>query len=126
MSRFHLPTRLLTITVYLQNPIERNRRKQDNDLLWPTSIHRGKYYPLRGSSQLFKCVLASIQEFPRNLPGGPVVKNPPANAVDMGLIPDPGRLHMPCKNQKNLKQVIREGIPLSNLELTSGSRDHWS
>jgi len=28
-------------------------------------------------------------------PGGPVVKNPPANAGDTGLIPDPGRLHMP-------------------------------
>ena len=27
-------------------------------------------------------------------PGGSVVKNPPANAGDMGLIPDPGRSHM--------------------------------
>ena len=26
--------------------------------------------------------------------GGPVVKNPPANAGDMGLIPGPGRLHV--------------------------------
>ena len=27
--------------------------------------------------------------------GGPVVKNPPANAGDVGLIPGPGRSHMP-------------------------------
>lgn len=33
---------------------------------------------------------------------------------------------MPCKNGESLKQVIREGIPLSNQELTSESRDHWS
>ena len=28
-------------------------------------------------------------------PDGSVVKNPPANAGDGGLIPDPGRSHMP-------------------------------
>ena len=27
-------------------------------------------------------------------PGGPVVKNPPDKAGDMGLIPGPGRSHM--------------------------------
>jgi len=30
----------------------------------------------------------------RGFPGGSVVKNPPANAGDTGLIPDPGRPHM--------------------------------
>ena len=29
-----------------------------------------------------------------DFPGGPVVKNPPANAGDMSLIPGPGRSHM--------------------------------
>ena len=29
-----------------------------------------------------------------DLPGGPVVKNPPANVGDSGSIPGPGRLHM--------------------------------
>ena len=29
-----------------------------------------------------------------DFPGDPVVKNPPANAEDMGLIPGPGRFHM--------------------------------
>ena len=28
-------------------------------------------------------------------PGGAVVKNPPANAGDMGSSPGPGRSHMP-------------------------------
>ena len=30
-----------------------------------------------------------------DFPGGPVVKNPPANAGDMGTIPGSGILHMP-------------------------------
>ena len=30
----------------------------------------------------------------RDFSGGPVVKNPPANAGDRGSIPGPGRLHM--------------------------------
>ena len=29
-----------------------------------------------------------------NFPGGSVVKNPPANAGDTGLIPGPGRSYM--------------------------------
>ena len=33
-----------------------------------------------------------------DFPGGPAVKNLPANAGDMGLIPDPGRFHMPWGN----------------------------
>ena len=31
-------------------------------------------------------------------PGGTMVKNPPANAGDMGSIPGPGRSHMPWSN----------------------------
>ena len=33
-----------------------------------------------------------------DIPGGPVVKNPPSNAGDMGLIPGPGGFHMPWGN----------------------------
>ena len=33
-----------------------------------------------------------------DFPGGPVVKNPPSNAGDMGSIPGPGRFHMPWGN----------------------------
>ena len=32
------------------------------------------------------------------LPGGTLVKNPPANAGDTGSSPDPGRSHMPRSN----------------------------
>ena len=31
----------------------------------------------------------------KNFPGGPVVKNLPANAGEMGSIPSLGRFHMP-------------------------------
>ena len=34
----------------------------------------------------------------RDFPGGAVVKNPPANAGDVGLSPGPGRSHMPWSN----------------------------
>ena len=30
-----------------------------------------------------------------DFPGGPVVKNPPANAEDAGFIPGPARFHVP-------------------------------
>ena len=33
-----------------------------------------------------------------NFPGGPVVKNPPANAGDKGLTPGPERFRMPRSN----------------------------
>ena len=39
-------------------------------------------------------VIKILQDFP----GGAVVKNPPANAGDMGSIPGPGRSHMPWSN----------------------------
>ena len=34
----------------------------------------------------------------RDTPGGPVVKNLPANVRDMGFIPGLGRFHMPQGN----------------------------
>ena len=33
-----------------------------------------------------------------DFPGGTVIKNPPANAGDTGLIPGPGKSHMPWSN----------------------------
>ena len=33
-----------------------------------------------------------------SIPGGPVVKKPPANAGDKGSIPDSGRFHMLWNN----------------------------
>ena len=49
--------------------------------------------------------VASTQAIPRDenrmglgFPGGTVVKNLPANAVDTGSTPSPGRSHMPRSN----------------------------
>ena len=41
---------------------------------------------------------SAIKNLLRDFPGGPVVKNPPANAGDTGFIPGPGRPHMPWNN----------------------------
>ena len=35
-----------------------------------------------------------------------MVKNPPANAGDMGLSPGPGRSHMPRSNQAHAPQLL--------------------
>ena len=34
----------------------------------------------------------------QDFPSGPVIRNPPANAEDMGSIPGPGRSYMPQSN----------------------------
>ena len=36
----------------------------------------------------------TVQRIRLDFPGGPVVKNPPASAGDMGSIPGPGRSHI--------------------------------
>ena len=40
------------------------------------------------------------------LPGVSVVKNPPAEAGDMGPIPDPGRSHKLRSNEAHVPQTI--------------------
>ena len=47
----------------------------------------------RSESRFFSLKVGEI-----GFPGGTVVKNPPANAGDMGSIPGPGRSHMPQRN----------------------------
>ena len=39
-------------------------------------------------------------------PGGAVVKNPPANAGDMGSSPGPGRSHMPRSGRAHEPQLL--------------------
>ena len=58
-----------------------------------------------------------LKLYKKGFPGGSVVKNLPANAEDMGLIPDPGISHI-CRttepghhNQRALKQWIIKGAP---------------
>ena len=41
-----------------------------------------------------------------DFPDGPMDKNPPANAGDIGSIPDPGRFHMPQKNVVHEPQLL--------------------
>ena len=53
-----------------------------------------------------------------DFPGGPVVKNPPANPGDMGLIPAPGGSHVPWSNWSRVPQ-----LPLSPRARGSASRE---
>ena len=53
------------------------------------------------NSEYYKKVLAKVIVLEalrldyRDVPGGTLVKNPPANTGDVGSIPGPGRSHMP-------------------------------
>ena len=47
----------------------------------------------------------------RDFPGGSVDKNPPANAGDMGLIPGPGRSHLPYNYQTHTPQLLKPACP---------------
>lgn len=49
--------------------------------------------------------LQSSSQFSEGFPGDTVVKNPPVNVEDMGLIPDLRRSHMPC-SQAPVPQVL--------------------
>ena len=55
----------------------------------------------------------------RDFPGGAVVKNPPANAGDMGSIPGPGRSHMPWSNKSHAPQLLRLRSGACELQLLS-------
>ena len=51
--------------------------------------------------------------FPRDLPGGPVVKNPPWNAGDEGSIPDQGTKIPHAVGQLSLCATITELVLLN-------------
>ena len=48
----------------------------------------------------------SLKKMFEDFPGGPVVRNPPANARDMGSIPGPGRFHMLWGNYAHVPQLL--------------------
>ena len=57
-------------------------------------------------------------------PDGSVVKRPPTNAEDMGLIPDLGRLHMTQSNEAREPQLLNLcsrswDLQLLNLQATT-------
>ena len=64
----------------------------------------------------------------RNLPGGSVVKNPPANAGDTGSTPGPGRSHMSRSIEASVPQQLslcsraRESQLLSRCPTTAEAR----
>ena len=43
-----------------------------------------------------------------DFPGGPVVKNPPTNAEDMGLIPGLGRFHMLWGKEAHVPKLLSQ------------------
>ena len=47
-----------------------------------------------------------LEIYNRDFPGGTLVKNPPANAGDMGSSPGPGRSHMPRSNKVHEPQLL--------------------
>ena len=49
----------------------------------------------------------------QGLPGGPVVKNLPANAGDTGSVPRLGRSHMPRSNETQEPQLLKTAHPSS-------------
>ena len=54
--------------------------------------------------QLFKCLKSDF-------PGGPLVKNPPANSGDTGSILGPGRSHMPRGSGAHVPQLLSPRCP---------------
>ena len=54
--------------------------------------------PIKSPHSYFHWHLILLKVVAEDFPGGAVVKNPPANAGDTGLIPGPGRSHVPRSN----------------------------
>ena len=52
------------------------------------------------------CITEVLCCITRNVSGGPVVKNPPANAGNMDLIPGPGRSHTWQSNLACVPQLL--------------------
>ena len=82
-----LATKLCVLTLLIRPKIKKNLISNTRELNGKTTVCAYKGMPL----QPFK-------RWHTDFPGGAVIKNPPANAGDMGLNPGPGRSHMPRSN----------------------------
>ena len=49
----------------------------------------------------------NLRNILQDIPGGPVVENPPATAGDMSLIPGPGRFPMLRSNEAPASQLLK-------------------
>ena len=92
---------------------------QDNFTIFPmaksfTVIQKQRVFQRAGMDPTCFCMLKEKKicwyhtknHFIRDFPGGTVVKNPPANAGDMGSIPGPGRSHMLQSNWTCAPQLL--------------------
>ena len=61
-----------------------------------------------------------VQTF--DFPGGPVVKNPPTNAGDMGSMPGPGRFHTPQGNYCRGPQLPSPQTTTTDAHVPRGAR----
>ena len=66
-----------------------------------------KISPLRIEAQIRKAL---------GLPDGPGAKNPPANAGDTGLVPGPGRFHVPQGNSAGVPQLLKPVCPTASAQ----------
>ena len=72
------------------------------------------------------CVRKTLRKHTWDFPGGPMVKNPPANAGDTGSVPDQGRFHMLQSNSACAPQLLspsaaaREAAAMRSLSSASG------
>ena len=86
-------------------------RASDRDVL----IEEDSWKPHLVTSEIRLCCTDqqashfSSQNHKVGFPGGPVVKNPPANAGDTGSIPGPGRFHMPQGSWAHEPQLLSPG-----------------
>ena len=74
-----------------------SKRKKKPGLFVPNytqqaAQHRGVLFCLKKKKK--ESTIKSVKNLLRDFPGGPVVKNPPANAGDTGSLPGPGRSHL--------------------------------
>ena len=70
------------------------------------SVSSGKNLPVFHESECVNFCSIKNEYCPQGFPGGPVVKNPPADAGDMGLISGPGRCHIPQGNATTTESVL--------------------
>ena len=71
-------------------------------LFLPSIKHSGGYLWPAGCSGLEATQKGVVEDFLSSAVGG----IPPANAGDMGLIPGPGRSHMPRSNEARVPQLL--------------------
>ena len=90
-------------------------------LLGPSTpvLHTLLSIPTSYNSLLFSLIFKNET---RDCPGGPMVKNPPANAGHGGSVPGPGGSHMPQSNQVSASQLLKPRCLESVLGITRSHR----